>query len=53
MLKSWRRILELVDAFRKSRGGTRKISVSVRLDLDKALSVLKTITRRIKEAVWN
>jgi len=52
MLKSWRRILELVDAFRKSRNGTRRISVSVSLDPDKALAAFKKLARRIEEALW-
>ena len=52
MLKSWRRILELVDAFRKSRNGTRRISVSVRMDPDKALAAFKKLTEAIKERIW-
>jgi hypothetical protein len=52
MLKSWGRVLESVDAFRKSRGGTRRISVSIRLDPDKALAAFKKLARRIEEALW-
>jgi len=48
MLKSWRRILELVDAFRKSRNGTRRINVSVSLDPDKALAAFKALAEKIR-----
>ena len=52
MLRLFREASRWVDAFRKSRGGTRRISVSVRLDPDKALAAFKKLTEAIKERIW-
>jgi len=52
MLKLLRKALKSVDAFRKSRGGTRRLGVSVSMDPDKALKGLKKIAKAIKERIW-
>lgn len=47
MLKLLRKALKSVGAFRKSQGGTRRISVSIRIDLKEALEFFKKISKMI------
>lgn len=51
MVKSLNDLSKWADAFRKSQGGTRRLGVSVTVDLDKALRAFKMLVERIKEAL--
>jgi len=49
MLKLLRKALKSVGAFRKSQGGTRRLGVSVSVDLEKALEFFKKIAGMISK----